>query len=368
MVEARYPHVNTVRKRLAGGVVRLFYYYRPTGRRIAGAPGSAEFAASYALAVAEAREAPALREAGVLKGLITAYLKSPEFTGLRASTRLEYQRMLAEIAAEFGDMPLEALNDPAVRGVFLDWRDTIASEGKTRAADNRLSVLSAVLSFGVERGKIAENRLRGFKRLYHADRADKIWTPADVARFADVADAPMRLALFVALYTGQRQGDLLRLTWAAYRDDWIRLKQSKGGRAVAFKAVAQLRGLLDAKVAAGRVSTHILTTPTGRPWQKRNFSRAFKTTCDRAGIAGLTFHDLRGTAVTMLSEAGCDTTELCSITGHSLKSATGILERYRAITMGHGASAMAKLENYLRTDSANRLQTVAADGTNGGCK
>ena len=35
----------------------------------------------------------------------------------------------------------------------------------------------------------------------------------------------------IALWAGQRQGDLLRLPWSAYAGDQIRLRQSKTGRA-----------------------------------------------------------------------------------------------------------------------------------------
>jgi hypothetical protein len=37
------------------------------------------------------------------------------------------------------------------------------------------------------------------------------------------------LPLLLALWTGQRQGDLLRLPWSAYDGKYIRLRQSKGG-------------------------------------------------------------------------------------------------------------------------------------------
>ncbi len=44
----------------------------------------------------------------------------------------------------------------------------------------------------------------------------------------------------------------------------------------------------------------------------------------KAGITELHFHDLRGTAVTMLAEAGCTTPQIAAITGHSLKTVTTI--------------------------------------------
>jgi hypothetical protein len=42
----------------------------------------------------------------------------------------------------------------------------------------------------------------------------------------------LHLPLLLALWTGQRQGDLLRLPWSAYDGTHIRLKQSKTGARV----------------------------------------------------------------------------------------------------------------------------------------
>jgi hypothetical protein len=53
-----------------------------------------------------------------------------------------------------------------------------------------------------------------------------------------------------------------------------------------------------------RWSPLILTTKTGRPFKKRHFSAQWKRAADKAGIKDLHFNDLRGTAVTLLSEAG----------------------------------------------------------------
>jgi hypothetical protein len=39
----------------------------------------------------------------------------------------------------------------------------------------------------------------------------------------------LHLPLLLALWTGQRQGDLLRLPWSAYDGEHVRLRQSKTG-------------------------------------------------------------------------------------------------------------------------------------------
>ena len=66
-------------------------------------------------------------------------------------------------------------------------------------------------------------------RLYRGSRVDKIWTADDEAAFLKSAPAHFHLPLLLALWTGQRQGDLLRLPWSAYDGTHIRLRQSKGG-------------------------------------------------------------------------------------------------------------------------------------------
>ena len=44
------------------------------------------------------------------------------------------------------------------------------------------------------------------------------------------AGPEMQLVMLLALHTGQRQGDLRRLTWTAYDGAFITLRQSKTGK------------------------------------------------------------------------------------------------------------------------------------------
>ena len=65
----------------------------------------------------------------------------------------------------------------------------------------------------------------------------------------------------------------------------------------------------------------------------------------KSKITDLHFHDLRGTAVTMLAEAGCSNAEIAAITGHSLTHVETILVKYMSLTRDLARSAMTKLEN-----------------------
>lgn len=361
MRQDRIKGVNRSVKRLADGTRRVYFYHRASGLPLVGEYGSPEFIASFADAEQRLRAGRIQRHGATLKTVISGFIGSVDFNGLRDSTKTEYRRLLGYAEIEFGDFPLKALEDPRTRGELLAWRDRLAVEGKLREAENRLTVLARVFSWAIDRGFIATNPLLSWGRSYKADRADKIWTPEHVEAFVAVASSEMALALYVALYTGQRQGDLLRLMWTNYADGVLRLKQSKGSRHVVVPCIADLKAMLDQLRDGDRRSTHILTTANGQPWKKRAFSGAFKETCDRAGITGLTFHDLRGTAVTMLADAGCSEAEIVSITGHTLASAHDILERYMSRTATQSRAAMAKLENHLRTVSANRVANQITD-------
>ena len=102
-----------------------------------------------------------------------------------------------------------------------------------------------------------------------------------------------------------------------------------------------LKEMLD---AMPRKSAVILTTVTGRPWKGKNLQHRWKAAMKRAGIEGLHFHDLRGTALTMLSEAGCTPQEIAAITGHSLRYIGQILDVYLARTRVLAENAILKLE------------------------
>ena len=85
-----------------------------------------------------------------------------------------------------------------------------------------------MLSVAKDHGKIAVNVCERGGRLYESDRSEIVWTAEDIRAFCSVASVELQAALLLALWTGQRQGDLLRLTWKDYDGTYIRMRQSKG--------------------------------------------------------------------------------------------------------------------------------------------
>ena len=241
-----------------------------------------------------------------------AIRRAANFIGLAERTRRDYVAKIKVIEAEFGDFPLSALTDRRTRGIFMAWRDKLAAKSR-RQADYAWQVLARVLSWALDRGLVLANPCARGGRLYRGSRVDKIWTADDEAAFLKSAPAHFHLPLLLALWTGQRQGDLLRLPWSAYDGTHIRLRQSKTGARVTIPVGAPLKAALDAATKHGPL---ILTNSLRRPWTSHGFQASWRIAATKAGIVGVTFHDLRGTAVTRLAIVGCTEAEIATITGH----------------------------------------------------
>jgi len=342
-VRVRLSGINTVRRRRRDGSEVVYYYHRASGMPLAGEPGTPKFVDSYGAAERAMRE----RLKGTLSDLIRRFEDSPEFHAMAETTKREYGRKLKVVDRRWGSCPIGGLTDKEFRKDVLAWRDDIAKRAR-READNLVSALARVLSYAVERVELEHNVLDKVKRVYRSDRSELIWLPEQVSAFLKVTSPELAAALMLAMHTGQRQADLLRLPWSAYNGKRITLRQSKSRRTVSIRCTRALRTMLE---GMERVSPLILTTPTGRAWKKRYFSQCWQEASQQANILDLHFHDLRGTAITMLAEAGATVPEIASATGHSLQHVTRILEVYLARTRPLADGAIAKLDRH-----AKRLQ------------
>jgi len=358
-MHVRLKGLNRVRKKLADGRTVEYFYAWKGGPRLPGKPGSPEFIAAYNEAV---KAKVPVCKAG-LNSLLDAFEDSADFAKLGERTQKDYKRHLRAIVAEFGYFPLAALDterDRArSRSEFLKWRDTLAKSSR-RQADYTLSTFARVFSWGRDRGLVIANPLESRGRLYRSERAESVWSEADEHAFNAVASKELRLALLLAVWTGQRQGDLLRLTWTAYDGKTIRFKQAKTGKRVSIPVAATLRAALEtAKLKRGDAVT-ILTNSRGKPWTADGFRTSWGKACQKAKISGLTFHDLRGTAVTRLALAECSEAEIATITGHSLKDVGSILDsHYLSRDQGLAESAIRKLET--RTKLPTALPTAGSE-------
>ncbi|MCR6660509.1 MAG: tyrosine-type recombinase/integrase [Asticcacaulis sp.] len=346
--------IHKVRKTLADGSVVRYHYAWRGGPRLDGKPGTPEFMASYNEALKELRRPVQ----GVLATLVAEWRASTDFARLSASSRRNYDLAATKVLDRFGDMPISALDDPRVRGHFKRWRDSMAET--PRAADYAATTLARILSVALDNGRIHYNYAARLGRLYSSDRAEKVWSKEQIALFVEKAPASLSLALMLALATGQREGDLLKLTWADFDGERIKVSVSKKkpGAPRVKLTIRLLDYAADALNSLERTSTHILTNSRGLPWTASGFRASWRKAFGKIFTdTDLHFHDLRGTAITQLTIAGCTTREIASITGHSEKTVEAVLNaHYLGDQTPLAERAIARLnENGMGMKTVNRL-------------
>lgn len=298
---------------------RVYHYAWRGGPRLPGATGSPEFVAAYAAAHA-ARKQPTK---GILREVIFRYRSSPAFTRLGAHTKRAYEKHLNAIDAKWGDMPLKAVEDPKVRRHFLAWRDSMADTPRT--ADMAIGVLKRVLAWAKEHVYVTSNEAEPISRLHRADKSDDIWTTDDFAALIAYASDELLWAVQLALHTGLRQSDLIRLAWNHRSGDAFSLRTAKRGKHVTIPITPECDRLLERIAKRGPL---ILTTQRGhRPWTADGLRSTFGKACSDARIAR-TFHDLRRTAATALLEAGVESAQVATVMGWSEGDVEAMKRKY----------------------------------------
>lgn len=330
-------------KRLADGREATYYYDRATGRKIAGEPGTEEFKQSLAAIRQIDRER---HTAGTFAGLLRQFEQSRTYDVLAEETKKQYVRRSRIIDKKWGWVPVPALTDIAFKRDVLEWHEEIAKRSASEA-DYLVGGVARVLSWASKKAIISHNILADIERAYERpDRSEIIWLPEHIEKFAAVADWRMYRAMMLGLHTGQREWDILDLKWSDYDGERVSLTQHKTGQKISIRCTRPLKELLD---GVPRDNELIVPAPRGGRWKGNTFRRAFRETRRKAGLSDtIHFHDLRGTAVTMLFEAGCTVAEAASITGHSLRTAQKILDVYLARTRTLADAAILKFEQHPR--------------------
>lgn len=337
-MKVRIHGIHSAIKRLASGGFRVYLYLERGGPRIATADGPSANAAYKAASIAlsdaaiagridaarSARAAPIRPDLRLTAGVVTAYLASPEWAGLALVTRRNWRPRLDEFREAFGDWPLTIWDRPGTVQDIAEWRDELAD--RPRSAQMRIQIVSRLFSWARSRGLTRAEPTRDLPSIYRVDRSNRVWDDASITRLLAACDsAPLSHAIRLALATGLRRGDLIRLTWSATHEHAIVWRTSKTGRDVVIPILPELKSLL---AEIPRRSPIILTTPSGRPWDGRNLTRQFDAARNRAGIADLRWHDFRGTAATRFASHDLSAREIALIMGWSESDVEEMMKRY----------------------------------------
>lgn len=316
-MSATQPTYRVTRK-LADGSVKVYRYTRAAKRRTEAATGS-------------------------LGAMIAAYRASPEWRDLKPRTASQYMTYLAVLESPMLlAQPASALK----RGAILALRDSVAAGRGSQAANVFVRVASALFAWGLGREVVEANPAARIKRLPGGHLP--AWSDADYAHAVAHLIEPLRRAVVLGRYTGQRRGDLIAMRWSQYDGKRITVAQEKrrngsNNQPLRIPAPAALRGELDRWRVGVAEDSHILLTPLGRPWIDTYLSRLLGEALAAIGMPHKNVHGLRKLAAASLAEAGASTHEIAAVTGHSTLA---MIELYtRSAQQGRLAdAAMHKLE------------------------
>lgn len=255
-----------------------------------------------------------------LKSIAALYMASPEWHDLSVATRRIYTSAMRTLA-RFMEMDADDITRPMI----VEFRDDLYD----KSATCRLAVitLNNILRFGYDRGHCSHNHAANMRHMPKTIPIPR-WTPEECELFLS-KDPPdyIRIAFMLALYTGQRKSDLIRMKWDQYDGKYIRVRQQKTKRSLRIPVHPILKVELDrlkenpTHIRMGRSkrvpSPYILHNYYGNPWTVKSVYDSIKRWAGKLGIKNRTIHGLRKTTAAKLAEAGCSPHMIGAITGHT---------------------------------------------------
>ena len=181
-----------------------------------------------------------------------------------------------------------------------------------------------LLNYAVEIEMITNNPAVGIKPYRSRKEGFHAWNEAEAAQFeaAHSVGTRARLAFTLALYTGQRVSDVVRMGWQHVKGDRIAVRQQKTDKFLLIKMHPELVRVL-ASVPQGNLT--FLLTDRGAPFTPAGLSNWFGKRCREAGLRNCSAHGLRKLALTRRANAGASTDMLKAFGGHETSKE---VERY----------------------------------------
>lgn len=224
---------------------------------------------------------------------------------------------------------------------FVSFRDDEVKRVSAATANKFTKMLRVIFEDARRDGYTSENPAKDCPRLKKAVRETmndrRPFTLDEMRRIIAAADDEMRSLVMFGLYTGQRLGDLARLTWANLdlTAEEVHLTTGKTGRVVRIPLAAPLlahiltlpagdnpRAFLHPRAAASSQPTNSnrfgdllanLGLLEARPHTAREDG---KGRAARRNASQISFHSLRHTATSLMKNAGISPAIVQDIIGH----------------------------------------------------
>ena len=298
-------------------------------------------------------------------------------SGVKASSRERYEQDIRiHIKPGIGQINLQDLKLLHVQRFLNQCKDQKNLAQKT--VKNIYLVLNKALKKAQSQGLIRQNPC-GEAEIPSYDTPLKEMRPlkdAEVARFLkQITGHPDEFLLYMALFTGMRESELIGLTWDCVDLDtgnihlYRQLKPVKGRKATwAFTTLKnkQSRDFIappsvvrilkkqklrqaEWKLQYGSAYNNdlnlVFTNPLGKHLTSVTIYNHFKAIVTEMGLPEVRFHDLRHTYATLALQNGVDVKTVSNNLGHATVAFT--MDKYVHVSMTMQKDCVSKMESYI---------------------
>lgn len=253
--------------------------------------------------------------------------KSWDHDEFRARAMCNSATLKGKTFAEISPLLIEKLKRE--RANSLTMHGTTRSPGTVNA---ELTVLSRIMSMAVDNKLITENPCRKVKFLPVAEGPTAFLTDDDETKLLAKLTGRreyLRAVVIVALYTGMRENEVLRLEWSHVDFQRNRLFvmypkwKNDPRRTKGIPMSSLVRQTLLALREKSQSSYLFPGTHDDGRICRSSVLQTFQRACLDAGLPAFRFHDLRHTFGTRLAEADVSPFKIAELMGHSNIKQTG---------------------------------------------
>ncbi len=184
----------------------------------------------------------------------------------------------------------------------------------------------------------------------------KAWPEAKLRAFENAARSTENwtalTAYELAIGTGQRLGDCIKMRWSDIDGDFVRVIQEKTGADLWVYCPARLQTYLGTLPKRGEyILAKNLTQPLGKRQVQETIEKVRKAIDALEGDSRLVPHGWRYTAAMQLAETGCSDADIQAVSGHRTLE---MVQKYRRGANQKAASRRTQLARERTDKNGNR--------------
>lgn len=219
------------------------------------------------------------------------------FPTLARRTQVDCLRHVQTLKDLWGDVPADQLTARMIG----QWMNGGPAHGKIQRG-KIVSVLATMYKYAVGEWFIVDSNPTRDLRFPKAKHRTRYITDEEFSAVKAIASHRLRAAMDLALLTGQRQGDLLKMRWdhIDVNERLIHLRQGKTGKRFAIRITEPLEEVLVRckRMTPALPRAYVLRTKDGERYTSEGFRAMWQRTIKKAVAVGaikepFTFHDIR---------------------------------------------------------------------------